>query len=189
MLVADATESISNGFKEAIGELINRIMCWPHMGRKCNDRLARISDKEIRANMRTDIYSLQLARNSQIFDKASKLFLLKWKNSNAQVDEFLTYFQGQWLGGLNGWYEGVSLFVPSTNNALESTNRVVKDESTMRERLPLGQFLDTVDNKIVGRWSRERQPGLVNGKKWHKEPIITTLDFTKGYQWISEKKF
>ena len=113
--------------------------------------------------------------------------MLKWKNSNTQVDEFLTYFQGQWLGGLNGWYEGVSLFVPSTNNALESTNRVVKDESTMRERLPLGQFLDTVDNKIVGRWSRERQPGLVNGKKWHKEPIITTLDFTKGYQWISDK--
>jgi hypothetical protein len=102
------------------------------------------------AKKRTDIYSLQLARNSQIFDKASKLFLLKWKNSNTQVDEFLTYFQGEWLGGLNGWYEGVSLFVPSTNNALESTNRVVKDESTMRERLPLGQFLDTVDNKIVG---------------------------------------
>ena len=43
------------------------------MGRKCDDRLARISDKEIRANMRTDIYSLQLARNSSIFDKASKL--------------------------------------------------------------------------------------------------------------------
>ena len=57
----------------------------------------------------------------------------------------------------------------------------------MRKRLPLGQFLDTVDHKIVGRWSRERQPGLVTGKKWHKESIITTLDFTKRYQWISEK--
>ena len=61
-------------FNILFGELINRIMCWPHMGRKCNDRLARISDKEIRANMRTDIYSIQLARNSQIFEKASKLF-------------------------------------------------------------------------------------------------------------------
>ena len=68
VLVADAAESISNGFKEVFGELINRIMCWSHMGRKCDDRLARISDKEIRANMRTDIYSLQLARNSQILE-------------------------------------------------------------------------------------------------------------------------
>ena len=58
----------------------------------------------------------------------------------------------------------------------------------MRERLPLGQFLDTVDTKIVGRWSKERQPGLVNGKMWHREPIFSTLDYTKGYQWICEKK-
>ena len=127
------------------------------------------------------ICSLQLARNSQIFDEALKLFLLKWKNSNTRVDQFFTYFQRHWLGGLNGWYEDVSLFVPSTINALKSTNRVVKDESTMRERLPLDQFLDTIDNKIVGRWSLrllnlERQPGLVNGKTWHKESIITTLD-------------
>ena len=52
MLVGDAAESISNGFKEVFGELINRIMCWSHMGRKWDDRLARISDKEISANMR-----------------------------------------------------------------------------------------------------------------------------------------
>ena len=52
-------------------------MCLSHVGRKCDDPLARISDKEIRANMRTDIYYLQLNRNSLIFDKASKLLLLK----------------------------------------------------------------------------------------------------------------
>ena len=31
-------------------------MCWSHMGRKCDDRLARISDKEISANMRAYWY-------------------------------------------------------------------------------------------------------------------------------------
>ena len=86
LLVEDAAESISNGFKEIFGELRKRRMCWSHLGRKCDDRLARISDKEIRASMRTYIYSLQLARNSQIFDKASKLFLLKWKNSNINLN-------------------------------------------------------------------------------------------------------
>ena len=61
-----------NFFNIFFGELINRIMCWSHMGRKCDDRLARISDKEIRANIRTDIYSLQLARK--------KIYLGRKKN-------------------------------------------------------------------------------------------------------------
>ena len=67
VLVADAAESISNGFKEVFGELINRIMCWSHMGRKCDDRLARISDKEIRASMRTDIYVTVILQNTAFF--------------------------------------------------------------------------------------------------------------------------
>ena len=50
VLVANSTESISNDFKEVLYG--KKIMCWSHMGRKCDDRLARISDKEISANMR-----------------------------------------------------------------------------------------------------------------------------------------
>ena len=71
---------------------------------------------------------------------------------------------------------------------VKSTNRVINDESTIRERLPLGQFLDTVETKIVGRWSKERRPGEINSKKWYSEPVVSTLDYTKSYQWISEQK-
>jgi hypothetical protein len=49
VLVADAAESISNGFKEVFGELINRIMCWSHMGRKCDDRLTSLANLDHRA--------------------------------------------------------------------------------------------------------------------------------------------
>ena len=58
-------------FNILFGELINRIMGWSHMGRKCDDRLARISDKEY---MRTDIYSIQLARKKIYLGE--KAFLL-----------------------------------------------------------------------------------------------------------------
>ena len=37
------------------------------------------------SGIRADINSLQRTRNSQILDKASKLFLLKWKNSNINL--------------------------------------------------------------------------------------------------------
>ena len=104
MLVA---ESISNGFKEVFGELINRIMCWSHTGRKWDDRLARISDKEIRANMRTDLYSLKLARNSQIFDKASKLFLLIFL-----VKKILFGGKKKFVWGKKCFYLGVQKILP-----------------------------------------------------------------------------
>jgi hypothetical protein len=31
----------------------------------------------------------------------------------------------------NNWYEGSGLLIPSTNNGLESWNRVIKDEHTL----------------------------------------------------------
>ena len=39
-----------------------------------------------------------------------------------------------------GWYEYLQMYVLSTNNALEATNRVIKDEDTIRERLVLSRF-------------------------------------------------
>ena len=57
----------------------------------------------------------------------------KWKNE----EKFLQYFSSQWLNSKNGWFEGLATYVPSTNNALEATNRVIKDEDTLRERLVL----------------------------------------------------
>ncbi len=41
----------------------------------------------------------------------------------------------EWLESKNGCYEGLELYVPNTNNALEATNRVIKDEDTIREWL------------------------------------------------------
>ena len=52
-------------------------------------------------------------------------------------DYLLKYFINEWLSSKDGWYEGYQTHRPSTNNALEATNRVIKDEDTLRERLPL----------------------------------------------------
>lgn len=38
------------------------------------------------------------------------------------------------------WYEGAKQLTPSTNNSLEATNRVIKDQFTLRERLSIREF-------------------------------------------------
>jgi len=59
----------------------------------------------------------------------------------------MAYFKGQWLDNNEGWYEGHAFRHPSTNNGLESCNRVVKDEDTLRSRLPLGKLSQLTSRK------------------------------------------
>ena len=69
------------------------------------------------------------------------------------------------------------------------TNRVIKNEATLRNRfLPLGQFLNVVKFDIVHQWSIARIPDAVNNKAWSFEPEIGLADYTSAYQWILKRK-
>jgi len=92
-----------------------------------------IVDKSAQEDLLNDVDALQLAQSERIFTKASNLFIKKWTRSQP---DFVEYFRREWLTSHDAWYEGVEHFTPSTNNALEATNRVIKDENTFRERLP-----------------------------------------------------
>ena len=87
----------------------------------------------------------------------------------------------------SGWFEGAHLFVPSTNNALEATNRVIKDQKTFRNRLPLSQFLQLAIDIVYG-WSFDRDPSNINYKKFILEPSISFNLWTNSYQWAKESK-
>jgi hypothetical protein len=80
--------------------------------------------------------SKQASRNRKIFQTGSQLFLKKYKHET----RFLEYFTNEWLSTKDGWFEGLQLYSPNSNNALEATNRVLKDEDTLRERLMLSRF-------------------------------------------------
>jgi hypothetical protein len=110
-----------------------------------------------------EIETLQLAQNERIFTKASKLFIKKWIKTQPN---FIEYFQTEWLTSRKGWYEGVRHLTRSTNNALEATNRVIKAENTLRERLPLSRF-KVLAFEIVEKWSKPYERGLrkFNNKK------------------------
>ncbi|CAF4768104.1 unnamed protein product, partial [Rotaria magnacalcarata] len=56
--------------------------------------------------------------------------------------------------------------------ALGATNRVIKDEDTLRERLVLSRFTVVVFS-IVNKWSKKRNPTLINSKQFERQPLIT----------------
>lgn len=78
------------------------------------------------------------------------------------------------------WYEGFAKRTPSTNNALESKNRLIKDEGTLRERMDLGQFRIKLF-EMLRKWSVEYQSGL--NKMNNETPNIVLKLWTDGYNW------
>ena len=77
----------------------------------------------------------------------------------------------------------VGHLLPSSNNALESFNLVFKKEETLRERMPLGRFLNQC---IVSanRWSDQ----YTMGKSIADRPTIDLDQWTEAYQWVKSKK-
>jgi hypothetical protein len=180
VLIADSANAIRNAFLETFGEK-QMIMCWAHVYRNVIKKVSSLVSKNQQIEMISDIETLQLSQSKKVFDRASNLFLKKWRKGEP---EFIKYFEHEWLKSHNLWYEGAKHFTPSTNNALESFNRVIKDESTLRERQPLSRFR-ILALKTVEKWSKE----YANQSKEFKTEATVTLElWTKGYQWAKMKK-
>ena len=149
ILVADSADAITSGFGQAFGNIFQRVNCWSHVARKVDQRLSLIADEATRKEIREDIEILQLVRSEAAFLKASELWRRKW--SSPDVATFTDYFFSNWIQENNGWFEGRAPGYPSTNNALEATNNVIKNEGTFRERLPIAQFV-TLAMATVADW-------------------------------------
>lgn len=119
---------------------------------------------------------LQLARNPQDFDAASTLFMAKWRAKYQKLID--DYFETEWLIKNRNWYESFRIKTPSTNNALESFNNVIKNEHTMRERFDISQFR-VVLFEMIEQWSVEYTSNLnfIN----NGPPEIELSLWTSGY--------
>jgi hypothetical protein len=183
ILLADAAQSITNGFISAFNIIPLRLMCWAHVKANVDKKLNMIKDKKIRAQIEQEIDVMQTATEKDIFDQASKLFFEKWLNTYEQgVSEFCDYFKKNWIKINSNWFEGASQKTPSTNNGLEAINRTIKSEITKYERLPLGRFLQAVKQLLQG-WSKNRNPINKNSKLFAKEPLPSLSLWTSAYNW------
>lgn len=179
-LISDAAGSIHAAFKNAFGENRSIVMCWYHMRSAVSKKLSTyFRDQNQRLKFLCDLDKLQLSKSPDVFDKASILFIEKWRLVS---QELVQYFTSEWLNKNRHWYEGFAHYTPSTNNAVESFNRKIKDEQTLRERLDLSQFRFAI-NKMVTEWSIEYESGLniIN----NDGPNITLGIETNAYNWAN----
>lgn len=177
VLIADAGISIHNGFKKVHGDDLLIVMCWAHMRRAIIDNTPKyFKDEKTVQELLHDIDMLQLSKSHAIFDKAANDFLEKWRKRSLAFSE---YFDSQWLQKHRFWYVGAREMTPNHNNALETANRLIKDEHTIRERFDLGQFRSVLYT-MVETWSLD----YINGtKEFHTSPKIELEQWTNAYVW------
>jgi hypothetical protein len=96
-------------------------------------------------------YVLGLSFTDDVFHKGMTLLLAKWR-SDPDLVFFSNYFEQTWLFDLKYWYEGAAIGYPSTNNGLESLNNKIKQQYTLRNKLPLSKFLATMAT-MLRDWS------------------------------------
>ncbi|KAI6242266.1 hypothetical protein M3Y99_00240400 [Aphelenchoides fujianensis] len=150
-LLADAAPAITNAMS-AVWEECVRLMCWAHVVKAIDKKLPKKDGQTIRSAIET----LQYARSEVQFISVANSLLDEWARKYGSKFTFGAYFRKQWIESAHfRWFEGASVF-PSTNNALESTNRTIKDTHTLRERLPFFEFTQVVERMVSTDWSAGR---------------------------------
>ena len=185
VLIADGSDAITNGFKNVFGSEFIRLLCYFHLTKNVKNKLKGLEAKQ-QTEIVNDISDLQLSPSKEVFDRASILFLEKWNSkSDPLITSFMEYFKLEWFVRHRLWYEGASPGNPSTNNSLEATNSTIKKQFTIRERVPVSQFIGIVMDKILPSWSKDRNPAQVNTKLVATTPSIKLELWTKAYQWAT----
>lgn len=188
ILLGDGSDAITAGFRDVFGEPEKLVMCFIHVVENLEPYSKRLK-KSDQTNLNRDLRCLQTATDEEMFVTASHLFIQKWEKSRDEnVKHYLDYFRERWLQKNSGWFEGFATSFPSTNNGIEATNSVIKRDHTLRERLPVGPFLNNVVTLVKG-WSEKRDAGSVNATIFHITPSLTLRQWTEGYQWaLSNQK-
>jgi hypothetical protein len=187
LLLADASDAITAGFVAVFGPPTVRIQCFFHVLKNIETYLKPLP-AAVRVSFKHDLHTLQSSQDANTFQKASRLFVKKWKKSeNQRTLDLIQYVETQWLEKNACWYEGAAVGYPSTNNGLESTNAVIKREHSLRERLPVGQFVNKVVH-LVTQWSERRNPNSVNCIEFAEIPRISLQLWTVAYQWAAADK-
>lgn len=164
IVIADGSNAIRNAFFNSFKSAKLHVMCYAHVLRNCSKQ--PFVSKTNKSLIFEDIRKMHLAPNKSTFTMMSKLFCAKW----IEIEKnFVAYFKKEWLNMHCNWFEGAAQYTPSTNNALESHNAVIKRKITLRRRLPMNEFLKCM-KEMTSDASEQLQKGE---RKFATEPNIT----------------
>lgn len=164
IMIADGADAIRNAFYNSFESAKLDVMCYVHVLRNCSKQ--PFASKSNKSLIFEDIKKMHLAPNRSTFNMMSKLFCEKWIELEPN---FVAYFKKEWLNVHCNWFEGAAHYTPSTNNALESHNAVIKRKITLRRRLPMNEFLKCMMEMTTDA-SKLLQSGVY---KFATEPDVT----------------
>lgn len=186
-VMADAAFQISNGFRyafpEAIGDEHNTLMCFFHVLKAING--FKFQNPASKEKVKIDIKVLQMCGNVTVFSHALRLFLAEWK---ADEPAFCEYFEREWIQKHPNWYAAANLTAPNTNNGVEGFNSSIKAVHTLRQRLVLTMFKETLMQMLRYKSSmyvREKEAKVfyaelnINRDDWRKAVLYATDPATK----------
>lgn len=177
-LMSDKDRATKVAFRKVFPHRME-LSCWFHAQKNMEKKLAGSKNK---AKVLDDIRCLQKCSDDVVFGVGSELFVKKWKNSEPQ---FVEYFEEHWLTAEDkNWFAGAKYFAASTNNALESTNRRIKDDFDLRHRCKMSVFKVKL-MQIMRQYSVEYRD---ERRRFQHEIKISKSMWKIGIEWARSSK-
>ena len=158
------TAAISEKFPSA-----HRLMCYFHMSYNVKKYFGK---KESRKFIRVR-NMLRLVQLANCWNEFQNLLHCMFSELGEDFAEFQHWFTRYSTGSLANWFEGFG-FV-STNNGLESTNNVIKNENTERVMHTVSSFLPIM-NEIASDWT-------IHSESWTFQAHFGQTTYAVGYQY------
>lgn len=123
--MCDSAAAIYNGICKVF-DGIKPGKCYFHM--KTSMKKRHFDNQKLKDEFLKDLSSLSKSHSINHFESSLLLFKNKYVNhSDSSVNSAMVHFEKYWLTEANvGWHSGVMLGTVTTNNGVESTNRVFK---------------------------------------------------------------
>ena len=153
------------------------------------EKKAKTVHFDVRALILHDITALSNAHSAIQSARLRTLFFMKWDTHEAvAVRTLIEHFRREWCSErLGNWTHGhISNYVNNTNG-LESTNKVIKDDVTKRQLMPMLNFLLKIQNWLG---EQSEKGDIENPNYIHFAPshTFTTADWTAAYAWKVDNK-
>lgn len=139
-VIGDNAEAISTAVRDFDRSLL-RTNCWAHIKRLIDAKVKSL-DSAVRNEFIYDIVFMQKLTDKRVYSQLKDLLKKKYNSFN-HVREFIEMFFNNYMFNNGNWYESYDVFSPSTNNAIERFNLLIKDKYTNWKRLHFSEFITT----------------------------------------------
>ena len=155
---------------QVFGEETERLMCWPHVTRNIDDKIALLKkeskNEELAAKVDADIDYFQWATTETEYEVNYKALVDKYTKEENVVNytteeedalkKFFDYVDDNWgpKTPVKNWFAGSNPFSLTQNQGIEGKNKAIKASYTFKSRVSIGKLFQIVE-VMLRDWSEQ----------------------------------